>query len=654
MSELKPLLDRNFLEYASYVIKERAIPDIEDGLKPVQRRILHTMYRMDDGKFNKVANVVGETMKLHPHGDASIGQALVVLANKEFFIDRQGNFGNIYTGDPASAARYIEARLTPLAREVLFNPDLTETEESYDGRNREPVRLPCKIPATLLLGAEGIAVGMSTRILPHNFHEVLEAQVSYLEGRPFEVYPDFLTGGLLDVSQYKEGNGKVRSRARIEVVDDKTLIIRELPHGVTTDSLIQSVQEAVNKGRFKLSSINDYTAEYVEIELKLPRSGGAAQLLKPLFAYTQCEVSVSTNLLVIKQNQPTQLSVSEVIRYNSDRLVQLLERELQIALHKLQEQWHQRKLEQFFITEQLYRKVEECETWPQVLQTVSAGLQPLAPELQREITPEDLEKLLSLQIKRISRYDQRQAEKELRRLEREIRQVERQLRDVVAHTILYLRGLQERYADQFPRKTQLQSFDEIQLREVAEKQPLCWNRQEGYLGTSVDGREIATCTAYDRLVLFSKQQRYQVIRVPEKTFVGKQIHSVHLENPETIYNIVYLAEGSEIAFVKRFQIQKFILDKEYELFPDQEKVQVLHFSTGSGIFLEFQFVPSERMRKSRDYLLLDEVLVKNPQAKGIRLATKPILPKSLKPLAKAPEDPQAALLQGDTATNSPQ
>jgi topoisomerase-4 subunit A len=645
MSDLRPLLDKNFLEYASYVIKERAIPDVEDGLKPVQRRILHTMYRMDDGKFNKVANVVGDTMKLHPHGDASIGQALVVLANKEYFIEKQGNFGNIFTGDPSSAARYIEARLTPLAREVLFNPDLTETEESYDGRNREPLALPCKIPATLLLGAEGIAVGMSTRILPHNFHEVLEAQVAFLEGRPFELFPDFLTGGLLDISQYREGNGKVRSRALIEQVDEKTLIIRELPYGVTTDSLIQSVQDAVNKGRFKLSSINDYTAESVEIELKLPRNSSTTQVLKPLYAYTQCEVSVSTNLLVIRKNQPTQLSVNDVLQHNSEQLVNLQERELKLELHKLNEQWHQRKLEQFFITQQLYRQVEECETWPEVIRTVEKGMEPLKKDLKRDITTEDLEKLLGLQIKRISRFDRRQTEKEFRRLEREIRQIERHLRDVINYTIVYIRSLQERYSTEFPRRTILKSFDEIQLREVAERLQVFWNRKQGYLGTDVDGKEITVCTPYDRLVIFGDNRCYQVIRVPEKTFIGKKVLGIYPDNAETVYNVVYQLEEDGLAYVKRFKVQKFILDKAYELFPEQEGAKILHFSTGNGVFLEFKFVPSERIRKSRDFLLLDEVLVKNPQARGVRLANKPILPKSLHQLAKAPEDPQATLLQ---------
>jgi topoisomerase-4 subunit A len=646
MSELRPLLDQNFLEYASYVIRERAIPDVEDGLKPVQRRILHTMFKMDDGKFNKVANIVGETMKLHPHGDASISSALVVIANKEYFIDKQGNFGNPSTGDPASAARYIEARLTPLAKEVLFNPDLTETVESYDGRNQEPVRLPCKIPATLLLGAEGIAVGMSTRILPHNFNEVLEAQIAYLEERAFELFPDFLSGGLLDVTQYKDGNGKVRSRASIEQVDEKTLVVRELPFGVTTESLIQSLQDAVNKGKFKLSQINDFTTEKVEIELRLPRGVNADQMLKPLYAFTQCEVSLSTNLLVIRENQPTQMTTSEVIRHNTDRLVALLRKELHQQLHKLREQWHHKKMEQFFVTEQIYRQLEDCETYPEVLQTVEKAMHPLAASLQRRMSREDFEKLLGLQIKRLSKFDRKQSDRELSKLEREIHHVERQLSDVVKHTILYLRTLQANYGERYPRRTKIQSFDEIQLREVAESRPIFWDKKGGYLGSQVEGKEVAVCTQYDKLVLFTKSHRYQVIRMPEKMFVGKHLSQVFKEHPETIYNIVYTPEDDGVCFVKRFQISKFILDKEYELFPEFPKAKILYFSTGQGIFLEYHFVPHERQRKSREFLQLDELLIKNPQARGNRLSPKPI--QSIREIKKLPDDPQIALLDAQS------
>ena len=420
MKYIKSLLDKNFLEYASYVIKDRAIPDIEDGLKPVQRRILHTMMEMDDGKFNKVANIVGDTMKLHPHGDASIASALVVVANKEYFIERQGNFGNLYTGDPASASRYIEARLTPLAKEVLFNPELTEFTESYDGRNLEPILLPCKIPATLLLGAEGIAVGMSTRILPHNFNEVLQAQISYLEEQPFELFPDFLTGGSMDVTQYNQGNGKVRVRAKMELVNEKTLVIRELPYGVTTESLIQSIQDAVNKNRFKLASINDFTTDQVEIELKTARGYHTDKLIKQLYAYTQCEQNISVNLLVIRNNQPVLSSVNDVIRHNTEHLKDLLRNELELALEKTRRQWHQKKLEMFFIAEKVYRKLEDSESYEEALGRVEKAMMPLAEELSAPILMEDIEKLLTIQIKRISRFDQQAGLKELKELEKKM------------------------------------------------------------------------------------------------------------------------------------------------------------------------------------------------------------------------------------------
>jgi len=370
MRFLKPLMDQNFLEYASYVIKDRAIPDIVDGLKPVQRRIMHTMKEMDDGKFSKVANIVGNTMKLHPHGDASIGSALVVMANKEYFIEKQGNFGNLLTGDPASAPRYIEARLTPLAKEALFNSELTEYTDSYDGRNKEPIALPSKLPVSLLFGAEGIAVGMSTRILPHNFNEVIDAQISFLKNKPFKLLPDFLNGGLLDAGQYEDGNGKVRVRARIEITDEKILTVRQLPYGVTTESLIQSVQDAVNKGKFKLSSIDDFTAEKVEIELKATRGMDPEKLLKMLYAFTQCEVSISVNMLLIQSNQPVQLTVSEVLRHNTLRLKDLLKQELLLSLEQARKKWHLRRMEMYFIGEKIYQKLEACDSYEEALEVV--------------------------------------------------------------------------------------------------------------------------------------------------------------------------------------------------------------------------------------------------------------------------------------------
>lgn len=618
-------MDQNFLEYASYVIKDRAIPDIGDGLKPVQRRILHTMWKMDDGKFNKVANVVGETMKLHPHGDASIGSALVVMANKEYFIEKQGNFGNLFTGDPASAARYIEARLTPLAKEILFNPDLTEFIESYDGRNQEPVLLPCKIPATLLLGAEGIAVGMSTRILPHNFNEVLEAQIACLNGEELPVLcPDFLTGGILDAEQYQDGNGKIRVRARVEVQDEKTLVIRDVPYGVTTESLIQSIQDAANKGKLKLASINDYTTEEVAVELRAMRGVKAESLLKPLYAFTQCEVSVSINLLVIRDNQPVLMTVTEVVEHSTKRLLTLLELELKLELEQLRHKWHRGQLEVYFLQERLYQLLEQCDSYEEVLERVEAALQPLQPKLDLPITKEDLEALLSIPIKRISRFDQKQAEANLKKLQKSIREVRKHLRELRPYAVSYLQGLKERYGELYPRRTEVESFEEVRKRDVAEAVEVGWDKQSGFIGTSVKSNHTLSCSSVDKLVLFRKDGRYQVIKVPEKLFVGKDVMRMELLDTKATYNLIYAEGESQVCFAKRFRVEKFILEKEYRLFTKARGAKVLHLSAGPGVMLEALFVPTPRLRKTRELVLFDSLLVKGAQARGNRVSDKPI------------------------------
>jgi topoisomerase-4 subunit A len=625
VQSLQPLMDQNFLEYASYVIKDRAIPDIGDGLKPVQRRILHTMWKMDDGKFNKVANVVGETMKLHPHGDASIGSALVVMANKEYFIEKQGNFGNLFTGDPASAARYIEARLTPLAKEILFNPDLTEFIESYDGRNQEPVLLPCKIPATLLLGAEGIAVGMSTRILPHNFNEVLEAQIACLNGEELPVLcPDFLTGGILDAEQYQDGNGKIRVRARVEVQDEKTLVIRDVPYGVTTESLIQSIQDAANKGKLKLASINDYTTEEVAVELRAMRGVKAESLLKPLYAFTQCEVSVSINLLVIRDNQPVLMTVTEVVEHSTKRLLTLLELELKLELEQLRHKWHRGQLEIYFLQERLYQLLEQCDSYEEVLERVEAALQPLQPKLDLPITKEDLEALLSIPIKRISRFDQKQAEANLKKLQKSIREVRKHLRELRPYAVSYLQGLKERYGELYPRRTEVESFEEVRKRDVAEAVEVGWDKQSGFIGTSVKSNHTISCSSVDKLVLFRKDGRYQVIKVPEKLFVGKDVMRMELLDTKATYNLIYAEGESQVCFAKRFRVEKFILEKEYRLFTKARGAKILHLSAGPGVMLEALFVPTPRLRKTRELVLFDSLLVKGAQARGNRVSDKPI------------------------------
>ena len=637
MRYLKPLMKQNFLEYASYVIRDRAIPDIEDGLKPVQRRILHTMKEIDDGKFCKVANIVGDTMKLHPHGDASIGSALVVMANKEYFIDKQGNFGNALTGDPASAPRYIEARLTPLAKETLFNSELTEYTDSYDGRNKEPVVLPCKLPVSLLFGAEGIAVGMSTRILPHNFNEVIDAQIAFLKNQPFKLLPDFLSGGILDVGQYEEGNGKVLVRARIDVTDDKILTVRELPFGVTTESLIQSVQDAANKGKLKLSSIDDFTAESVEIELKAARGMDAEKLLKLLYAFTQCQVSISVNLLLIQANQPAQLTVSEVLRHSTLRLKDLLKQELLLSLEQTRRKWHMRRMEMYFIGEKIYQKLEACDSYEEALDVVRKAVLHIESILPFPVEQDDIEKLLTLQIKRISRYDQKESQKELDKLKVTIGSLNKSLKDITSYTISYLDKIKDKYGEDFPRRTKVQSFDEIRVQDVAEKQKVGWDRKEGFLGLNVkSGSTSFYCSAYDKIVVIRKDGSYQVIRVPEKQFVGKDAISVEKLNQKTVHNVIYWEGASKVCYAKRFRVEKFILDREYNLFPKKKGAKILHLSQGEGIRLEVSFVPTPRIRKSSDTYNLDDLGIKGIQARGNKVSSKSV--QNVKVTASEPEE----------------
>ena len=637
MRYLKPLMKQNFLEYASYVIRDRAIPDIEDGLKPVQRRILHTMKEVDDGKFCKVANIVGDTMKLHPHGDASIGSALVVMANKEYFIDKQGNFGNALTGDPASAPRYIEARLTPLAKETLFNSELTEYTDSYDGRNKEPVVLPCKLPVSLLFGAEGIAVGMSTRILPHNFNEVIDAQIAFLKNQPFKLLPDFLSGGILDVGQYEEGNGKVLVRARIDVTDDKILTVRELPFSVTTESLIQSVQDAANKGKLKLSSIDDFTAESVEIELKAARGMDAEKLLKLLYAFTQCQVSISVNLLLIQANQPAQLTVSEVLRHSTLRLKDLLKQELLLSLEQTRRKWHMRRMEMYFIGEKIYQKLEACDSYEEALDVVRKAVLHIESVLPFPVEQDDIEKLLTLQIKRISRYDQKESQMELDKLKVTIGSLNKSLKDITRYTISYLDKIKDKYGEDFPRRTKVQSFDEIRVQDVAEKQKVGWDRKEGFLGLNVkSGSTSFYCSAYDKIVVIRKDGSYQVIRVPEKQFVGKDAISVEKLNQKTVHNVIYWEGASKVCYAKRFRVEKFILDREYNLFPKKKGAKILHLSQGEGIRLEVSFVPTPRIRKSSDTYNLDDLGIKGIQARGNKVSSKSV--QNVKVTASEPEE----------------
>ncbi len=623
---LHKLFDTNFLEYTSYVIKERAIPAIEDGLKPVQRRLLQTLHNMDDGRYHKVANVVGETMKLHPHGDASIFAALVNLANKGFLIDRQGNFGNIFTGDQASAARYIECRLSPLALEVLFNRDLTEYVESYDGRTTEPVSLPAKIPLLLLQGAEGIAVGMATRILPHNFCELLQAQIAILREEEFEIFPDFPQKGMIDVTDYEQGNGKVRCRARIGEKNEKTITITEIPYGTTTTSLIDSIEKAAKSGKIKILSISDYTAEEVEIEIKLPRNIYAKDTIKALYAFTDCEMSLNTNLTLIRGNLPETGTVDEVIRFNTEKLVADLTRELEIDLARLSQKLHARLLEQIFIEERLYKEIEEVTTYERVVSTVDESLQPYLKKLEQPLTREDIERLLEIRIKRISRYDIERQAREIRAIRKDIKDIQTSLQDVVGYTITYLEKLLDSYGEDHPRLTQITEFSEVKASKVALSNLIVgYNRESGFIGHTIkaedEQNDIAfPCSEYDRLLLIFSSGAYKVVPVPEKLFVGEELEYGAVFKKKQIFNIVYRDGAENLAYVKRFKSPKFILEKEYHLFPPHKRSRILLLLLGENKHARVSLVPSRRARSNIVEIDFDQYLIKGASAKGKRVS----------------------------------
>jgi topoisomerase-4 subunit A len=626
--KLHKLFDQNFLEYTSYVIRERAIPAIEDGLKPVQRRILQTLFNMEDGRFHKVANVVGETMKLHPHGDQSIFAALVNLANKGFLIDRQGNFGNIYTGDQASAARYIECRLSPLAKEVLFNKDLTEFTDSYDSRMVEPVTLPAKIPMLLLQGAEGIAVGMATKIMPHNFCELLEAQKSILRGEEFTIYPDFQQGGFVDISNYEDGNGKIRCRARIEEKDDKTILIKEIPYTTTTQSLIESIEKAAKAGKIRIVSISDYTAEEVEVEIKLARGIHAADTIKALYAFTDCEVPISPNLTLIDGERPDTVSVSQVIRHNTSKLVRDLTRELEIDRGRLRDRLHARMLEQIFIEDRLYKNIEEKTTYETVVETVEVSLQPYSKELIRPVCIEDIERLLEIRIKRISRFDIDKQKKEIREIEKQIKDIENSLKDMIGYTINYIDHILQKYGDNFPRLTEISEFTEVSVRKVAlSNLTVGYNRESGFLGHQVKADEdhndpSLSCSEYDRLFLLFDSGMYKIIPVTDKLFVGHELEWIGKVSKDLIFNLIYRDGFENIVYVKRFKMPSFIMEKEYHLFTEHKRSKILLLLFGKEKFARATLMPSPRARTNIIDIDFDEFLIKGAAAKGKRLSNR--------------------------------
>lgn len=622
MDDLKEQMKDHFIQYASYVILDRAIPNAIDGLKPVQRRILETLFRQSDEKLHKVANIVGQTMQFHPHGDAPIYEALVNMANKGYLLDMQGNFGNILTGDPSAAARYIETRLSPLARETMFNPDITETLPSYDGRNQEPVTLPAKIPVLLMQGADGIAVGMATRILPHNFTELLEAEIAYLEGRPFKIYPDFLTGGIMDRSEYDKGRGKVKLRAKIEIKDDKTLIIREICYGTTTESLIRSIDEAAKKGKIKIEAINDYTAKDIEIEIKLPRGQYAKEILDALYGFTECEVALSSQIVVIKDGLPWETDVHEILSYNAEKLMGFLKRELEIERERLLERLFYKTLERIFIEERIYKKIETVKTLDGIHETLETAFKPYVKNLLRKPTREDQDKLLQIPIRRISQFDIDKNQEEISLLKESLEKVEKELKNVRKYTINYLQKLIEKYGNEFPRRTRIKAIEEIDRRTIETKQiKVGFDPQKGFVGTKISGPVQLEGTNFDKLLIFYKDGTYSVINIPDKLYV-ENVAWVMIADKKTVITTVYKNCATGHAWGKRFVVDKFILQKVYRYF--DEKSELLHFSARPNPSVELNFMPGSRKKPSKQVVELKEIPIKGAHTRGIRLADQKI------------------------------
>ena len=577
-----------FLDYASYVILERAVPDLMDGLKPVQRRILHSMFDLEDGRYNKVANVVGHTMQYHPHGDASISDAMVQVGQKELLIDMQGNWGNIYTGDKAAASRYIEARLSKFALEVVFNPKTTNWQLSYDGRKKEPIHLPVKFPLLLAQGAEGIAVGLSTKILPHNFNELIDGSIKHLKGRSFKLYPDFQTGGSIDIKNYNDGNrgGRVKVRALVEKYDKNIIKIKEIPFGTTTASLIESIIKASEKGKLKIKKIEDNTSSNVEVLVYLPSGSSMQKSIDSLFAFTQCEVSISPLCCIISDNKPEFLGVKDILKTSTENTKDLLKKELEIQLNELESQWHTISLERIFIENRIYRDIEEKTTWDDVISTIDKGLEPFKKNLKREVSVDDIKKLTEIPIRKISKFDLNKVKEKLNNIEITIEEVKNNLNHIIDYTIQYFTHLKKHYGKERKRKTVIEEFDDLDKKKISIKnQKLYVNREEGFIGTSLKKDEfISDCSDLDDLIVFTKEGIMKVVKVDSKVFIGKDILHVSLFNSdikEKTYNLIYRDGKNGTSFMKRFKVSGVIRDKEYNLTQGKESSELLYFSSNT-------------------------------------------------------------------------
>ncbi|GAB1858637.1 DNA gyrase/topoisomerase IV subunit A [Flavobacteriaceae bacterium MHTCC 0001] len=621
-----------FLDYASYVILERAVPAIEDGFKPVQRRIMHSMKDLDDGRYNKVANIVGHTMQYHPHGDASIADAMVQIGQKDLLIDTQGNWGNILTGDSAAASRYIEARLSKFALDVVYNPKITEWQASYDGRRKEPINLPVMFPLLLAQGGEGIAVGLSTKILPHNFIELIDASVKHLQGKRFTIVPDFPTGGTADFSNYNDGNrgGKVRVRAKISQLDKNTLVISELPFGTTTSSLIDSILKANDKGKIKIKKIEDNTAAEVEILVHLPSGLSPDKTIDALYAFTSCESSISPLGCVIEENKPLFIGVSEMLRRSTDNTVQLLKQELEIKLGELEEQWHFASLERIFIENRIYRDIEEEETWEGVIAAIDKGLQPHIKHLKRAVTEDDIVRLTEIRIKRISKFDIDKAQQKIDALEEQIAEVKHNLEHLIDYAIAYFTRLKKEYGEGRERKTEIAIFDDVDATKVVIRNTKLYvNREEGFVGTSLRRDEyVGDCSDIDDIIVFTKYGKMIVTKVDTKTFIGKDIIHVAVfkkKDKRTIYNMIYRdGKSGGPSYIKRFAVTAMTRDREYDLTNGNRGSVVLYFSAnpnGEAEVVSINLRQAGSIKKLKWDIDFADILIKGRATKG-NLVTK--------------------------------
>jgi len=617
-----------FLDYASYVILERAVPYIEDGLKPVQRRILHSMYEMEDGRYNKVANVIGNTMKYHSHGDASIGDALVQMGQRDLLIDTQGNWGNIHTGDSAAAARYIESRLSKFAKDVVFNPKTTVWQLSYDGRNNEPVTLPVKFPLLLSMGVEGIAVGLASKILPHNFCELIQASIDSIRGKKVDLVPDFPSGGIADFSKYNEGlrGGRIRVRAQIEQKDKKTLVIRQIPFGTTTTSIIESILAAVDKGKIKIKKVEDNTSSQVEIVIHLhpDASQDPDKAIEALYAFSSCEVSISPNCCIIEEGRPRFVSVNEILDISTRNTVDLLRLELEIARQEKEDEWHYCSLEKIFIEKRIYRSLEECETWEQIIDTIAAGLKPYLKKLKRPVTHDDMAGLTELKIKRISKFDSHKAEEKIAGIEAELDRINNDLANIKNYAVAYFKELLKKYGKGRERRTQISSFEAIVASKViANNQKLFVNRVEGFAGFSMRKDEfVCDCSDMDDVIALSGDGKFTVVRIVEKSYMGKDIKHISLfekNDDRTVYNLIYQDGPRGDIMVKRFTITGVTREKFYDLTKGTEGSKVLYLgitSVDKPPVVQIQLRPRPKLKNLNIDVNFADVLIKNRSAVG--------------------------------------